>query len=409
MKKLGLVGSSLPAALCVAIMALLIGCAPAPDEAAKGDPTDELAARFQAELDRIHQEAESTDESFPGATAAFILQDGRVFGFATGLSDIEENIPMAADMRMPSGSIGKTYTAAVGLSLHVDGVLDLDEKISRWMGEEPWFDRLPNGNDITLRMLLNHSAGLVDHVFDVEEFHEAARTVFGSGDPEAYLGPRELLEFALDREPLFPAGEAFKYTDTGYILAGMVMEKASGSSYYAELTRRFLEPLGLELTLPQDRRRVPNLSQGYAVQSAALFGVPPKVVEDGALVFNPLIEWTGGGLFNNPQDLVRWASALYGGSAMDGPYLDDLLGSVAPAGPEPVDVSYGLGVGIYQTPFGQAYGHSGFFPGYLSTLRYFPDHGIAVAMQMNTDAEQPSRMDSLVQVVIEGIPRLSAE
>ena len=409
MKKLELVGSSLPAAVCVAIMALLVGCAPAPDDAAMGDPTDDLAARFQAELDRIHQEAESTDESFPGATAAFVLPDGRVFGFATGWSDIEENIPMTANMLMPSGSIGKTYTAAVGLSLHLDGVLDLDEQISRWMGDAPWFGRLPNGHDITLRMLLQHSAGLVDHVFDVEEFHEAAREMFGSDDPEAYLTPRELLEFALDREPLFPAGEAFKYTDTGYILAGMVMERASGSPYYTELTRRFLEPLGLELTLPQDRRRVPNLAQGYAVQSAEIFGVPRKVVEDGALVFNPLIEWTGGGLFNNPQDLVRWAKALYEGTAMDEPYLDDLLGSVAPASTEFVDVSYGLGVGIYETSFGTAYGHSGFFPGYISTLRYFPDHGIAVAMQINTDAEQPPRLDPLVQVVIEGISRQPVE
>jgi D-alanyl-D-alanine carboxypeptidase len=390
-------------------MALFVACARAPEEVVKADPAVALAAEFQAELDRIHQEAQSTDESFPGATAAFILPDGRVFGFATGLSDIEKDIPMAADMLMPSGSIGKSYTAAVALSLHLDGVLDLDDKISRWMGDEPWFGRLANGDEMTLRMLLNHSSGLVDHVFDVEEFHEAAREIFGSGDPEAYLTPRELIEFALDREPLFPAGEAFKYSDTGYILAGMVMEKASGSPYYAELTRRFLEPLGLDLTLPQDRRRVPNLAQGYAVRSAALFGVPAKVVEDGALVFNPLIEWTGGGLFNNPQDMVRWAKTLYEGGAMDKPYLDDLLGSVAPPSPELVGVSYGLGVGIYDTPFGTAYGLFGFFPGYISTVRYFPDYGIAVAMQINTDAGQPPGLDPLVQVVVEGIPLQPAE
>jgi D-alanyl-D-alanine carboxypeptidase len=376
----------------VTAVAMLVACSPSRDELQRGDQLVELTARFQAELDRIHDEAQSTDARFPGATAAFILPGGRVFGCATGYSDAELGIPMTADMRMPSGSIGKTYVAAVALSLAHDGMLSLDDKISKWLGGEDWFGRLPNSDDITLRMLLNHSGGLVDHVFDVPAFHEAARTLFSGGDPDRYFTPRELVEFALDREPLFSAGRGFHYTDTGYLLAGMVMERASGTPYYEELTTRFLEPLRLDDTLPQDRRRVPDLAHGFAVRSAELLGVPPKVVNDGELVFNPLTEWTGGGLFNNPQDLVRWAKALYEGDAMVGEYLEDLLGSVAETGPDRSE---------------WAYGHSGFFPGYLSTLRYFPDNEIAVAMQINTDAEQPeTRMRPLVQVVLEAVADL---
>jgi D-alanyl-D-alanine carboxypeptidase len=385
-------------------VAILLACSPSRDDPRHSDPLVELTARFQAELDRIHEQAQTTDAAFPGATAAFILPDDRVVGCATGYSDTELGIPMTAGMRMPSGSIGKSYVAAVALSLARDGVLSLDDRISKWLGDEDWLGRLPNGDDITLRMLLNHSGGLVDHVFDVPAFHETAKKLFSEGDPDRYLAPRELVEFALDREPLFPAGRGFNYTDTGYILAGMVMERASGTPYYDELERRFLEPLDLRYTVPQDRRWVPDLAQGYAIQSAELFGVPPRVVDDGNLVFNPLTEWTGGGLFNNPQDLVRWAKALYEGDAMAGEYLEDLLGSVAETGPERPEQAYGLGVGISETPFGTAYGHGGFFPGYLSVMRYLPDRRIAVAMQINTDAEQPATLaDPLIQVVLEGL------
>jgi D-alanyl-D-alanine carboxypeptidase len=394
----------LPTLFIATALAMLLACAPRPQEPQRDDLLADLGARFQAELDRIHAEAGSTDAALPGATAAFILPDGRVFGCATGYSDVELGIPMTPDMRMPSGSIGKTYVAAVVLSLAHDGVLSLDDPISTWLGDEGWFGRLPNGDAITVRMLLNHSGGLINHVFDLPEFQEAARTTFSGGDPDRYLTPRELVEFILDREPLFEAGEGFHYTDTGYILVGMIVEEATGSSYYEELARRFLEPLDLRSTLPQDRRRVPDLAQGYSVQGAELLGVPPKVVSDGELAFNPLTEWTGGGLYNNPQDLVRWAKALYEGDAMPGDYLEDLLGSVAPTDPDRPERVYGLGVGIYETPYGMAYGHGGFFPGYLSLMRYFPDHRIAVAMQMNSDAEQPpTRMDPLIQVVVEGL------
>jgi D-alanyl-D-alanine carboxypeptidase len=135
-----------------------------------------------------------------------------------------------------------------------------------------------------------------------------------------------------------------------------------------------------------------------------MLGFPAKVVDNGVLKFNPITEWTGGGLFNNPQDLVRWGKLLYEGDAMDGDYLEDLLGSVAETGPERTEKAYGLGVGISETPFGTAYGHSGFFPGYTSAMRYFPDHGFAVAMQINSDADDPAeRMVPLIRVLVEGL------
>ena len=339
-----------------------------------------LGSRFEGELNRLYEEARSTGEHFPGGIAAFILPDSTVRAFAAGFSDMERAIPMEVDMRMPSGSIGKTYVAATALALANEGKLDLDAKISTFFSGEDWFSRLPNGPDITVRHLMGHNAGIIDHAFDSEAFQAACKNL--AADPDTYLAPRQLIEFALDEEPLFPAGEGYDYTDTGYILLGLVIEQASGASFYAELRRLFLDPLGLQLTLPADRRSVPNLAQGYGHSSSELFGTSLKVVGDDGLTLHPLNEWTGGGLFNNPQDLVRWAKALYEGEAIHGDYLDELL---QPGFRESDELAYGLGVSIAQTPAGAAYGHHGFFPGYNSQVIYFPDFGAAVALQINSD------------------------
>jgi len=386
-------------------LALLIGgCATTDGDAVATSDLQAVTGHFQATLDSLWQHAQSTDEIFPGAIAAFMTDEGQVVVVATGYSDVEASEEMRPDMRMPSGSIGKTYVAAVAMSLANDGVVDLDAPISTWVGDEDWFGRLPNGADLTLRILLNHSGGLVDHAFDVPEFETALASLVATGDPDATLTHRELLEFALDREPLFDAGAGFNYTDTGYVLAGMVMEAASGSTYFVELQSRVLDPLELTFSVPQTSRRVPDLSQGYATASSQLFGVPDKVVADGELLFNPAIEWTGGGLYNNPHDLVRWAKSLYEGTAFDFPYVDELLGSVADAGQEEGASVYGLGVGIGLGPMGRTFGHSGFFPGYNSQMVYFPDRGVAVALQINTDQSRGGdHIETLARVVLEGI------
>ena len=116
---------------------------------------------------------------------------------------------------MPAGSVGKTFTAAVAISLVHEGKLNLDDKIETWLGKEDWFGRLPNGKDITLRMLLNHSSGLRDHVFE-QNFREAIHERLNKPDPDLdfVFSPRELVAFVLNTEPLFAAGKAWKYTDT---------------------------------------------------------------------------------------------------------------------------------------------------------------------------------------------------
>lgn len=373
------------------------------------DAFEKLKKDVQNELDARHKVAQMTDELFPGATVAFVLRDGRMAGFATGFSDIEEKTAMSTESRMPVGSIGKTFVAAVALSMVSDGTLDLDGKIINWLGDGPWFNRLPNHDMITLRHLLNHSSGLIDHVFDTGSgFQDYMKKQVILGNTERTIDPIELVQFILDKKPLFPVGEGFHYTDTGYILVGLIIEKASGSSYYEELSNRFLKPLNLKLTSPLNQRKTVGLAQGYAPKSQQLFGLPYEVVDAGAFVFDPSLEWTGGGVISNSQDLVRWTKALYEGKAISRPYLNEMLNSVASPEHGHDDLGrvygYGLGVSIAKTKYGTTFRHGGFFPGYNSLLAYFPEHGIAVAMQMNSDSSKiEEHFDAIIKIIIKAI------
>ena len=342
--------------------------------------TDEGTARLQRTVDSLR-----AADGFPGATTAVVTPDGAVHTAATGWADREDSTRMTPDTRMLGGSTGKSFAAAVVLALAQDGVVDLDGPVSRWLGERPWFDRLPNADALTLRHLLRHRSGLVDHIH-TDAFRRAMRRKRAAEGPDARLAPDEIVRLVLDTDPLFPAGTGYHYSDTNYILAGLAVEAATGRAYADVLRARLLDPLGLSDTDPSDRRALPGLAAGY-IEGENPFGLPPKVTRDGVLVYNPATEWTGGGLVTTARDLARWARLLYEGEALPGDDLDALLDAVpkdssqrARFGPE---VRYGLGVTIRETPLGVAYGHRGWTPGYLSVFEYYPAHEVAVAVQVN--------------------------
>ncbi len=129
--------------------------------------------------------------------------------------------------------------------------------------------------------------------------------------------------------------------------------------------------------------------QGYA-GAENMFGLPDAVIENGEFAVNPGFEWTGGGIASTSEDLARWAKELYEGRAFHPSLLPIMLESVpARLGR---NTEYGLGVIIRQTPLGASWGHSGFFPGYLTEMAYFPDHGFAVAVQYNSSDLPSLRM-----------------
>jgi D-alanyl-D-alanine carboxypeptidase len=356
---------------------------------------ERLARRVQAALDSIRSQ-----DQFPGATAAYVLPDGTTGELATGLADLEARTPMRPESRMLGASTGKTFVAATALALAKEGRLSLGDPVSRWLGRESWYPRIPNAGAITVRQLLTHSSGVPDHVYDPRYPIERERQ--RRANPEWYATPQYVIEFILDKPAHFAPGTGFHYTDTGYHLAGLVIEAACGCRYYDEAARRFLTPLGLDRTSPSDRRDLPGLVPGY-LDETNHFGLPTKTMAGGKLIWNPRSEWTGGGMATNSRDLARWAKALYEGKALPIPYLADLIGNAVfdSVGRR----SYGLAVSIAMTDLGPKLGHGGWIPGYRTDMAYYPDWGFSLAIQMNTDRQAVRNKIGSYALVLAGLVR----
>jgi D-alanyl-D-alanine carboxypeptidase len=334
-----------------------------------------LRQNLQAKLDEWHKNGK-----FAGATLGVCMADGNCFGLAVGLSDLETKTPMKPTDLMLAGSVGKTYAAAVALQLVKEGKINLDDKIEKYLGREKWFSRLPNASQITVRQLMNHTSGLVRYEFK-EQFTKDLTT-----NPDKTWKPEELLAYLFDEKAAFEAGKGWDYSDTNYIVLGMIIEKVTGKKYYTEAQNRILKPLKLKRTFPQDKRELKGLIQGYAGEKNP-FGGTDAMIKNGKFAINPQFEWTGGGMVSNAEDLARWAKAMYEGKAFATTLLPQMLDGVS----APMlgrETKYGLGVIIRPTRAGLTYGHNGFFPGYMTDVMYFPEKRVALAVQVNSSVPQ---------------------
>lgn len=314
-----------------------------------------ISELVQARLDQL-----LAAKGFPGATVGFVLPDGRSGSVSTGVSDLTTKRALVPDDLMLAGSIGKTFVAATMLQLASEGKVNLDDKIDRWFKTEPWFPKLANSNNITVRMLLNHSSGIPNHADD-EKFFKAL-----AANPDRTWKPEDALAFVLGKKALFKAGKSFSYADTNYTLVGMIIERVTGQTLFDEVTRRFLKPLKLDRTIPQEGRVIPGLVNGYS-SFTNLAGPLGAMIVAGKLTINPQAEWAGGGFASTAKDLAPWAKALYEGGLIKQPYFDQML-----AGIDTGEIDkYGLGVEIGAGRWGKVLGHDGLFPGYVSAVQYF--------------------------------------
>lgn len=357
------------------VTALLLLTLTASQKTAGVVPAD--ASILQTALDEWRASVQS-----PGASLGVVTKDGRVLGLASGVSDRGTQRAMTPDDLLMAGSTGKTFFAAVALQLIEAGKLDLDAPISKYLGARPWFSRLPNARDITVRMLMTHTSGLVRYEMN-PKFTADLRA-----NPDKAWTPEEEIAYLLDATPPFAAGQGWDYSDTNYIVLGLIMEGITGTRLYDEVQKRFLGPLGLTRVAPTTSRRVPGLVPGYAGTRDPL-GLPDEVMTNGVFVINPQFEWTGGGYATSARDLARWGRALYAGDALSAKMraLKITAGVPARLGPE---TKYGLGVILRDaTPAGPTMGHSGFFPGYQTELVHFARSGTTLAIQINSSAPRP--------------------
>ena len=314
---------------------------------------------------------------FPGLTLSVILPSKQQLTLATGLADSLTLKPMEPTHRMLSGSNGKTLFIAAALILASQEYYNLDDKIEKFLKDEPWFYRLPNAHTITMRMLMNHTSGIEEY-YGLGNFMELVKE-----NPSRSFEPLETLEYVFDRAPLFPAGTDWGYADTNFMLLGYILEKISGKSMYSLVEKHLLKPYKMSFTEPSTSQYLSKLATGYS-RKGSPFPFEGEMVKEGLLVFNPQFEWMGGGFISNVKDLATWTKQLYN-SRKIGEAMRAEMRTKVPA-KTGKDHSYGLGIQIRPSmQYGDSYGHSGWFPGYLTDAVYFPKKDIAIAIQFNTD------------------------
>ena len=167
-----------------------------------------------------------------------IRDKNRTVSIASGLGNVDEQTPMRPGDRFRIASHTKTYVATVVLQLVSEGKLRLDDTVEQWLP-----GLVPNGDEITIRQLLNMTSGLFDYEQDPRVF-----APYINGDLGYHWSPLELVQIAVSHEPLFEPGATQSYSNTGYILAGLIIEAATGNTLRGELSHRIFRPLDLRAT-----------------------------------------------------------------------------------------------------------------------------------------------------------------
>jgi D-alanyl-D-alanine carboxypeptidase len=290
---------------------------------------------------------------------------------ASGFAVLKGHVPLEAHDRFRVGSITKTFVAVVVLQLVGEHRLALGDTFERWVP-----GLVPDGGRITVRQLLAHTSGLADYADD-RDF--VRRTV---AQPRRRWKPRELVAVALAEGPVARPGERFAYASTNYVLLGMVVERATGTSLRRQLGRRIFAPLGLrDTSFASDIRNSRRYAHGYAPSEHDGIVGSLATARDRSTV-NTSWAWAAGSIVSTASDLSRFLGSLLQGRLLP-PHLLALM--------RPAHGSrYGLGLAAFRTPCGTAIGHTGALLGTVSAAWSSPDGRRRVVAMSNSLPISPS-------------------
>ncbi|MFJ8439490.1 serine hydrolase domain-containing protein [Kitasatospora griseola] len=284
----------------------------------------------------------------PAALATVKGRDGRARTYTAGVGDAATGAKVPVDGQVRIGSDTKTFTAVVVLQLVAEGKVGLDASVDTYLPGLVRGDGI-DGRNVTVRQLLQHTSGLPDYMNPAGVL----------ADPKRYFEPRELLDAALAKKAHFAPGAQWEYSNTNYLLAGMIVQKVTGRPIGEEINKRIVDRVGLRHTYfpaPGDMTIREAHPKGY--QRAA----------DGSLrdytELDPSWGWAAGAMISTNTDVTRFYEALLGGRLLPAAQLAQMRTTVAAEllGP---GVRYGLG--LISRPLscgGLSWGHGGAIPGY---------------------------------------------
>lgn len=297
----------------------------------------------------------------PGMSVA-IARDGKiVFSRGYGEADVEMGVAAGPETIYRIGSITKQFTAAAIMRLVEAGEITLDDPLTKFLPDYP-----TQGQKVTVRHLLTHTSGIrnitsIDRGYLQREFR-------------LDLTDEELLDLFAGLPFNFEPGTQYSYTNSGYLLLGMIIEKVTGKSYPEYIEHELLEPLGLNHTLYCENSRViANRAEGYSYEE-------DKLINSRYLSMR--IPGGAGALCSTVGDLVRWTHLLHGGQVVSPTSLQQMTDSTTLATGERISYGFGLDVGkIFSHPVVQ---HGGGISGFSGMLTHYPDDGLTLAVLTNT-------------------------
>jgi D-alanyl-D-alanine carboxypeptidase len=308
----------------------------------------------------------------PGAAA--VLDDGRGMQAAgSGLADLRPARPMRPDLTFRAGSVTKPMVATVVLQLVGEGKLSLSDTVERWL---PGI--LSYGEQVTVRHLLTMSSGIPDYLRGqvIIDVHTTPTGRFRS------YSPRELVALVAARPPNFAPGTALEYSNTNYVLAGLIVEAATGASLGHELSRRVFRPLRLRNTsFPVHNLTIAGRNaRGYSLPVDPRTGPVETGDPQDFTLINPSFTWAAGNVVSDLDDLTRFLSALLRGRLLSPALLAEMKTPLDTGDPE---VGYGLGLQVINTPCGPVIGHNGSIPGFHTMVLATDDGHRQFAVTVN--------------------------
>ena len=320
----------------------------------------EIPSALREKIDEVARKTVA-DSGVPSASIA-IVQNGEItYVQAYGDARIEPREPAAPTMRYSIGSISKQFTATAILLLAEDGKLSLDDPVSRFV------PKLTRGNEVTIRELLSHTSGYQDYW------------------PQDYVMPSMLQPVIADkildlwaRKPLdFEPGTAWQYSNTNFVIAGLIVEKASGKPLLQFLSERIFTPLGMKSVMNIDQERLTETDAvGYLRYATGPLRPSPK--EGKGWLF------AAGELAMPAEDLAKWDISIINQTMLrPASYAAMERETVLKNG---LGTHYGLGVAVRNELGQRAIEHGGEVSGFTANNIVFPDSHIAVVVVTNEDA-----------------------
>jgi D-alanyl-D-alanine carboxypeptidase len=313
-----------------------------------------------------------------GVPGAQVDDDGE--SAARGVADLATGRPMRPNLSFRVGSVTKSFTATVALQLVAERRLRLGDTVERWL---PGI--LPYGGSVTVRTLLQHTSGVPDYW----EAGPDPMNISFVNDPavrEQTYTPRQIVERVSGERPDFAAGKRVEYSNTNYVLLGLIVEEATGESLKREITRRVIRSLDLDATrFPTTRETLPEpFTRGYSFLFDA-DGLPAEGTLFDITEYDPSALWAMGNAVSTLRDLRTFYSALLGGRLLP----DDLTALMKQTRRNqtaewPKGIGMGLGVWSWDLPCGQRiFGHEGEVPGSNTWAFGTADGSRTVVMQHN--------------------------